>query len=518
MFIDQLNCSENEILSLIKEYDCSSKVGFEKETLRVINSGISQKKHPESLGSALCNNYITTDFSEAQTELVTPPFHDKIQGLKFLEDIHHFVSCNIEDEILWPFSMPPLIDDEKDIPIANYGSSNLGLFKRRYRTGLSERYGSLMQTISGIHYNYSVPELIWESSLFKHTDINPKIIRSDAYFNMLRNIYRINWLILYLFGASPVITRNFVYEDEKAFNQLDKQTLYLPYATSLRMSNFGYQNRRRRKLEVSINSINEYVSDLSNATKTIHPDFAKKHSTSTNIKAQINENVLQIDDEYYAIARAKSKIVSDQRTTSKLNQGGVDFIELRSLDLNPFSRIGIDEETTFFLELLLTYCFIKQRQHFTDNEMNNANHNDALVAKKGREPRLELLKDGELISLKDWGNQIVDNLLPIAAVLDSDKKQYTKVVDKMREKINDANQTLSARLLDKIDNNDMSFLELGESIGEANKMHYLNLNQSDNPNWDLLEKEAIDSHNQQKRLEDNDEESFESFVENYFKY
>ena len=303
MFIDQLNCSENEILSLIKEYDCSPKVGFEKETLRVINSGISQKKHPESLGSALCNKYITTDFSEAQTELVTPPFHDKIQGLKFLEDIHHFVSCNITDEILWPFSMPPPIDDDREITIANYGSSNLGLFKRRYRTGLSERYGSLMQTISGIHYNYSVPESIWESSLFKNTDINPNIIRSDAYFNMLRNIYRINWLILYLFGASPILTRNFVNEEEKGFNQLDNQTLYLPYATSLRMSNFGYQNTRRRKLEVSINSINEYVADLSNATKTIHPDFAKIHSTSTNFKAQINENVLQIDDEYYAIAR-----------------------------------------------------------------------------------------------------------------------------------------------------------------------------------------------------------------------
>ena len=518
MAIDFKNPMEKNLFSEVKGVIDSCKVGFEKESLRVINSAISQNIHPESLGSALCNNYITTDFSEAQTELVTPPFHDKIQGLEFLENIHHFVSCNLKDEILWPFSMPPPIDDEKHIPIANYGSSNLGLFKRRYRAGLSERYGSLMQTISGIHYNYSVPESIWECSLFKQTDINPKIIRSDAYFNMMRNIYRINWLILYLFGASPIVTRNFVYEDEKAFNQLDNETLYLPYATSLRMSNFGYQNTRRRKLEVSINSINEYVSDLSSATKTSHPDFAKIHSKSNKLETQINENVLQIEDEYYAIARAKSKIISDQRTTSKLNQGGVDFIEIRSLDLNPFSRIGIDEETTFFLEVLLTYCFIKQRQHFTDNEMININHNDALVAKKGREPSLELLKDGEKISLKDWGNEIIDNLLPIATVLDSNKSQYTKAVSQMRDKINDANQTLSARLLDKTANNNMSFIELGESIGEANKMHYLSLKQSDNPNWNLLEKEAIDSHNQQKRLEDNNGESFESFVENYFKY
>ena len=167
MFIDQLNCSENEILSLIKEYDCSPKVGFEKETLRVINSGISQKKHPESLGSALCNNYITTDFSEAQTELVTPPFRDKIQGLKFLEGIHHFVSCNIEDEILWPFSMPPLIDDEKDIPIANYGSSNeqrlTGLHEtqsiKKFTWGVSDRGASIRipQATSKDWIGYLVP-------------------------------------------------------------------------------------------------------------------------------------------------------------------------------------------------------------------------------------------------------------------------------------------------------------------------------------------------------------------------
>ena len=509
---------EKSLFSEIKDLLNYGEVGFEKESLRVINSSIAQSPHPGSLGSSLCNQYITTDFSEAQLELVTPPFQDKQKALRFLDDMHHFISCNLEDEILWPFSMPVVINAEEEIPIAYYGSSNLGAFKRIYRNGLSHRYGRMMQAISGVHYNYSVPDSIWQSSLFKNMEIDSKRVRSAAYFNMLRNIYRINWLILYLFGASPTITRNFLTEDNHSFKQLGKQTLYLPYATSLRMSNFGYQNTRRKKLEVSINSIAEYVSDLRKATNTAHSEFAKIQKKNTNFQAQINENILQIDDEYYAVSRAKSKIISDKRTTTKLNQSGVDFIELRSLDLNPFSRIGIDEETTIFLETLLAYCFIKQGQHFTDDEIKNINYNDALVATQGREPRLDLLKDGEIISLKNWGNQIIDNLLPIAAVLDSNKKQYTEVVDQMREKINDANQTLSGRLLDKIANNNMSFIELGESIGEENKKHYLNLNQSDNPNWNLLEKEAIDSHNQQKRLENKDGESFESFVENYFKY
>ena len=518
MVSDFNKCIEKNIFSELKDLLRFSKVGFEKESLRVINSSVSQHPHPELLGSALCNHYITTDFSEAQLELVTPPLNDKIKGLRFLEDIHHFVSCNIEDEILWPFSMPVAINAEEEIPIAYYGPSNLGVFKQIYRNGLSHRYGRMMQAISGVHYNYSVPDSIWQSSLFKNMDIDSQKVRSAAYFNMLRNIYRVNWLILYLFGASPAITRNFLTEDNHSFKQLDKQTLFLPYATSLRMSNFGYQNTRRKKLEVSINSIAEYISGLRKATNTAHSEFAKIQKKNTNFQAQINENILQIDDEYYAIARAKSNIISNQQSTSKLNQGGVDYIELRSLDLNPFSRIGIDEETTFFLEVLLAYCFIKQDQYFTDDEIRSINHNDLLVAKQGRDPNLVLIKDRTNISLKEWGNQIIDNLLPIAAVLDSNKNQYTDAVDQMREKINDANQTLSGRLLDKISNSNMNFFELGTSIGEENKKHYLNLNQSDNPNWNLLEKEAIDSHNQQKILEKENGESFEAFVENYFKY
>jgi len=203
------NFMEKGLFSEIKDLLSYGKVGFEKESLRVINSSIAQSPHPGSLGSALCNQYITTDFSEAQLELVTPPFQDKQKALRLLDDVHHFISCNLEDEILWPFSMPVAINAEEDIPIAYYGPSNLGEFKRIYRNGLSHRYGRMMQAISGVHYNYSVPNSIWQSSLFKNMEIDSKRVRSAAYFNMLRNIYRINWLILYLFGASPTITRNF---------------------------------------------------------------------------------------------------------------------------------------------------------------------------------------------------------------------------------------------------------------------------------------------------------------------
>jgi len=414
--------------------------------------------------------------------------------------------------------MPIAINSEEEISIANYGPSNLGVFKRIYRKGLSKRYGRMMQAISGLHYNYSVPESIWQSSLFENMGKHSKSVRSAAYFNMLRNIFRINWIILYLFGASPIITRNFIIKDSQFLKQLDDKTFYLPYATSLRMSDFGYCNNRRNNLQVSMKSLQGYVSDLRKATNTPSKEFSAIDKANNRNQQQINENILQIDDEYYAVARAKSKIISHQQTTSKLNQSGVDFIELRSLDLNPFSRIGIDEETTFFIEVLLTYCFIKHGQQFTNDEIKNINHNDGLVATQGREPKLKLLKDGKIISLKDWGNYIIDDLLPIAATLDTNKNQYTEAVDQMRDKINDPNQTLSGRLLDKIVNSNMSFIELGNNIGKANKMHYLNLNQAENTNWSFLEEEARVSHTQQKKLEKNDGESFEAFVENYFKY
>ena len=517
MSIDHLKSSKNEILSLLSESDYSSKVGFEREGLRIGNSFISKKSHPKSLGSALCNKYITTDFSEAQLELVTPPFEDKEDAMQFLDGIHHFISHKIEDEIIWPFSMPLYIGSDKNISIASYGKSNLAKFKEIYRRGLSERYGRLMQAISGVHYNFSVPESIWENDLFVKKNIDPKEVRSEAYFNMLRNVYRLNWLVFYLFGASPTITKDFLTEDYRSFKKLDMETLYLPYATSLRMSDFGYQNARRRKIEVSFNSMVEYIFDLNRATNTINDEFRHIKINYSNRKTQINENILQIDDEYYAIARAKSKIISDQRTTSKLTQGGVDFIEFRSLDIDPFSRIGINLETTLFLEVLLTHCFIEQGQPFSSQDIGEINHNDLLVSNAGRKPKLELTRDGKKISLNAWGNQILENLYPIAEILDCKGRNYSLAVENAKEKINNPSETSSAKILELLSSNNNSFLELGMKIGRENKDYYLKRKQSSNYLWNLLDKEAKESFLEQQALEKNDNMSFDSYIENYFK-
>ncbi len=492
------------------------KLGIEKESLRIIHSQITQSTHPKKMGSALCNSYITTDFSESQLELITPPLSDKKSGLEFLDHIHHFVSHNINKEILWPFSMPPTINSDQDLPIADYGISNLGLFKQLYRKGLSHRYGRSMQAISGVHYNYSLPDSIWHSSFFENHQLDSRAIRSDSYFRMLRNIYRMNWLVLYLFGASPILSKDFLTKNPESFQKLDNQTYYLPYATSLRMSDIGYQNLLRAALYVSSDSLNDYISDLQMATNTLSESFQNIDTQHNTDQLQINANLLQIEDEYYAVARPKSNIISSQRLTSKLKKRGVDFIELRSLDLNPFSRIGIDEDTIFFLEVFLIYCFLTTSHLINKDELKTIKDNDLLVAKRGRDPSLLLQKNQASISLQEWGKQIMDEMTPIAELLDGEETVYRNVMCKMASKIKDPDQTLSGLLLDKVITEKVDFIDLGNSIGETNKQHYLDLEKTENPNWDLLEKEVIDSMSQQSTLEEEQSESFESFVADYF--
>ena len=169
-------------------------VGFEKESMRVRSGKISQSRHPKRLGSSLYNKYITTDFSEAQLELITSPTDNKESSLLQLKDIHHFVSNNIGDEIIWPLSIPPAFNSEDEIPIAEYGESNLGIFKRIYRNGLSYRYGKSMQAISGLHYNYSFPDSFWAilSDINQISQTDQKEFRSALYFRVLRNLLRVN--------------------------------------------------------------------------------------------------------------------------------------------------------------------------------------------------------------------------------------------------------------------------------------------------------------------------------------
>src|ERR1700761_2244748 len=186
--------------------------GVEKESLRVRPDGaLASTPHPLSLGSALTNAHITTDYSESLIELVTPAFTASWELLQYLLDLHQFVYRHLGDELLWATSMPCAIERDEDIPIAQFGNSHVGMMKTIYRRGLGLRYGRMMQAISGVHFNYSFPLAFWEvyAHILQSRDHGTQFV-SARYFDLLRNYRRYGWIVLYLFGVSPVVCKSFL--------------------------------------------------------------------------------------------------------------------------------------------------------------------------------------------------------------------------------------------------------------------------------------------------------------------
>src|SRR6185437_9813646 len=303
--------------------------GVEKESLRVTPSGkLAQTPHPRRLGSALTNENITTDYSESLIELVTPPFTTSWELLQYLLDLHQFVYRHLDDELLWATSMPGAIERDQDIPIAQFGSSHVGQ----------------MQAISGVHFNYSFPLPFWEAyaEVLKSRDSGSKFV-SARYFDLLRNYRRYGWIVLYLFGVSPVVCKSFLKGRELQLADFTSNTAYEPYATSLRMSDVGYRNRNQAGLAVSVNSLEEYVRDLTHAIMTPHPPDEALGVKVDGEYRQLNANILQIENEYYSFIRPKRVARSGERPTRALQRAGVEYVEVRALDVSAFDPVGVNQ-------------------------------------------------------------------------------------------------------------------------------------------------------------------------------
>ncbi|MDD5633399.1 MAG: glutamate--cysteine ligase, partial [Methylococcales bacterium] len=399
--LDQLQANGHQHLL------CEGLKGIEKESLRIgIDGYIAQTPHPAALGSALTHPAITTDYSEALIELITPPFADVKDTLDYLYNIHQFVYDHLDNEILLGASMPCGIKGDESIPIAEYGSSNIGRMKHVYRHGLWHRYGRTMQAIAGVHFNYSVPETLWPAlHQQENSQLSLEQFTADAYFGLIRNFQRLGWLILYLFGASPAICKSF-FKSRPAltaqFEEFDQDTLYHPYATSLRMSDIGYKSKNQANLKIDYNSLSGYVDSLSKAIETPYPDYEKIGVKVNGGYRQLNGNILQIENEFYSTIRPKQIINSGEKPTLALKKRGVRYIEMRSLDLDLFNPIGIDEAKARFIEALLLTCLLKDSPPISDQEHQVNNANQLAVANFGRKPGLELFKGDQTILLQDW--------------------------------------------------------------------------------------------------------------------
>jgi len=492
--------------------------GVEKESLRVTPDGqLAQSGHPQALGSALTNEHITTDFSESLIELVTPPFAHSWELLQYLLDLHQFIYSHMGDELLWATSMPGSIESDASIPIARYGSSNVAQMKSIYRRGL--RYGRMMQAISGVHFNYSFPARFWEAyQELRASRVPGQTFISAGYFELLRNYRRHGWLVLYLFGVSPVLSRSFVAGRDIDLPELTRDTLYEPYATSLRMSDIGYRNRNQAGLAVSVNSLEEYVRDLNRAISTPHPPYEALGVQVDGEYRQLNANILQIENEYYSFIRPKRVADSGERPTRALLRAGVEYVEVRALDVSAFDPVGVNQSKLRFLEAFLALCLLKESPPIGESEQALLDENHVTVARRGREPGLTLWRDGRSVTMESWAAELLDSMTGICEVLDrgDPARPYATALAAQTAKLAEVRLTPSARLLTELRSTGESFFDLALRMSSMHKAYFLDLHTPNPQRLAEFSDEAERSLRAQREIEAKDRIPFEAYLAEYF--
>ena len=479
--------------------------GIEKESLRSAADGaLALTPHPSALGSALTHPHITTDFSESQVELITGVHGDVDTALAELTRVHQFtyrVLDAVGDERLWVSSMPCGLPTDETIPIGRYGSSNVGRAKSVYRMGLSHRYGRRMQTISGIHYNWSLPG-----------------VGSDQYFGLIRNFRRHAFLLLYLFGASPALCSSFVAGRPHELQPLGEGSVHMPYGTSLRMGRLGYQSDAQASLAVSYNSLDGYGASLQDALTRPWPAY--QAIGIQNLGGDYNQlatSLLQIENEFYGTIRPKRVIYPGERPLHALRERGVEYVEVRLMDLDPFEPVGINAQTMRFIDVFLLHCLLSDSPDDTPQEIAELAHNQHLTAARGREPSLTLQRGGREVSLVEWGADLVAQCLPVAAALDAvhGDTLHSDAVHAAKAALQNPDSLPSARVLTEMNSAHAdSFTGFIRAQSEATRVTLLGLpwTAEQQATFERMTQTSID---EQKRIEAADALPFEIYREQY---
>jgi glutamate--cysteine ligase len=497
-----------------------SRMGLEKESLRVTTDGdIAQTPHPAALGSALTHRYITTDFSEALLEFITPPYVDAREAVSCMNDIHRFVYANLDrEELLWASSMPCKVSGDASVPIAEYGSSNVGTMKNVYRRGLSHRYGRLMQAIAGVHFNYSFPEALWP--IFQKLQGNTEPLQrfvSNSYFGLIRNFQRHGWLVPYLFGSSPVVCKSFLGKHAEGFRDFDGGSWYQPFATTLRMSDIGYKNKNQAGLCISYDDVDAYVESLSRAIETPSSDYQAIGVVVDGEYRQLNANILQIENEFYSFIRPKRVALSGEKPTVALARRGVEYVEIRALDVAAFDPAGVNEDQLRFLEAFLIYCLLSESDPIGTQDRLDIEYNQQAVALRGREPGLALRRNARELGLRDWAEEICAVLDGICLLLDAGDADgpYGRALELQREGIADPDRLPSARMLAQMAASNESYFQYALRLSREHRDYFVNSRLAD-AKREQFEDEVRRSLAQQREIEASDKISFAEYLKNYF--
>ena len=491
--------------------------GIEKESLRVTPAGVlARTRHPVELGSALTHPHITMDFSEAQLELITGVHPSAEAALDELADVHRFVYTNVGDELLWAASMPCMIGRDDNIPIAQFGTSNAGKSKTVYRNGLSHRYGRLMQTISGIHYNFSLPAPLWHAVAESRGEVADRDFVTRAYFGLIRNFRRYSWLLIYLFGASPAVCKSFIRGGEANLQQFDEGSLYLPHATSLRMGRLGYQSQAQSSLHISYNSLAEYADTIYGALTNPYPPYDAVGVKVGGGYRQLSNTLLQIENEFYGAIRPKRRTRSGERPLEALYRRGVEYVEVRCLDLNPFLSLGIDADVCRFVDVFLLLCLLADSPPDSREESKDMLANQLAVVEHGREPGLELVEGGVPVPLVAWAERLLADCARIAHDVDAAAgvDDHADAVERQRRKVAEPDLTPSARLLNALRQQRVPFFRFAMNQSGAHRGYF-----EERPLSPAREKELAvmseESLAAQARIEVGDRESFDAYLERF---
>ena len=527
------NIFQKRIHALSRQATASSltkmKRGIEKESLRVNPEGrLAQTPHPIGLGSSLTHPLITTDYAESLLEFITLPFDTVEDTLSQLENIHSYVYKNLDKEILWVNSMPCIVEGNDSIPIAQYGTSNIGQLKTLYRKGLDYRYGRLMQTIAGIHYNLSFPKEFFSIYKTLRDKENPAGTKSDLqnfisenYFNLIRNFQIYCPLLVYLFGASPAVCTSFLKNRNHELEQFDSgHTYFKPYATSLRMSDLGYQNDAQSGLHICYNSIEEYIASMNHAIRTPYPEYEKIGRSKDGHPIQLSTSILQIENEYYGSIRPKPIPTAGERPTISLARSGVEYIEMRCIDLNPFEPLGINESQILFMDSFALFCLLDPAPLFSKDDYTIINNNLEKVVIEGRNPNIELktfLHDGEdKMKFNNWANEILGKISQAASLLDlaHGTERYKQSVKTQLEKVLSPEKTPSAMVLKSLEDNHSNFFEfaMSSALNTANVFRSHKLDIEEELYFKRLAQESL---NQQAELEKTNSIDFNQYVNDY---
>ncbi|MFN4360185.1 MAG: glutamate--cysteine ligase [Hylemonella sp.] len=479
--------------------------GIEKESLRALPDGmLALTPHPAALGSALTHPHITTDYSESQLELITG-VHAGVQDcLDELTEVHQYTYRSLREageEMLWVSSMPCGLPTDETIPLGRYGASNIGRAKSVYRMGLGHRYGRRMQTISGIHYNWSMPG-----------------VDNDGYFALIRNFRRHAFLLLYLFGASPAVCGSFVEGRTHELQTLAGKTLYMPHGTSLRMGRLGYQSEAQASLAVSYNGLEGYAASLHDALTRPWPAYeALGVLNPGGDYIQLATSLLQIENEFYGTIRPKRTIFQGERPLHALRERGVEYVEVRLMDLDPFEPVGIQAQTLRFLDVFLLHCLTSASPPDTPQEITELARNQHLTAARGREPGLQLLRDGRAVALRDWGLELVQACEPIARALDAahGSGDYSAAVAAARAALDDPSRLPSARVLAAMAaEHDNSFLRFVRARSQQTRQELLARpwTPQQQVKYELMARQSVEA---QRAIEAADTMPFEIFRQQY---